>query len=127
MAKPKESEEHSALSLAWLYPIPEDIYQGDLGLEEEKKYGKNTWYHWCIDHWGTKWDATATLVETPPGFLAYRFETAWSPPVKWLKKVAADFPSLRFVLQYDEPGMGFAGIAIAEQGNLIVDECTDYA
>jgi hypothetical protein len=115
------------LSLASLYPIPEGIYQGELGPEELTRYRAHNWYRWCIKHWGTKWDVQARLFDATPDFLAYRFESAWSPPVAWLKKVAADFPSLRFVLRYDEPGMGFTGVAIADQGNLIVDACTDYA
>jgi hypothetical protein len=127
LAKPQDEYAQSDLSLASLYPIPEGIYEGELGPEELIKYGAHNWYRWCREHWGTKWDIQARLIEETPDFLAYRFESAWSPPVSWLKKVAADFPSLRFVLQYDEPGMGFAGVAIAAQGNLIVDACTDYA
>ena len=117
----------SDLSLAKLYPLPADIYQGDLGPEQWEKYRTNTWYRWCIERWGTKWDVKATLLAATPDLLEYAFASAWSPPVKWLEKVAADFPGLRFVLHYDEPMMGFAGVAIAEQGRLIVDECTAYA
>jgi hypothetical protein len=127
LAKPKGDKADSDLSLASLYPMPEGVYQGDLGPEESQRYGKNNWLDWCITHWGTKWDADATLTMDLPDFLVYRFESAWSPPVAWLKKVARDFPRLRFTLIYDEPGMGFEGKAIADQGKLIVDDRKEYA
>jgi Ferredoxin-like domain in Api92-like protein len=117
----------SELSLAKLYPMPAGIYQGNVGPDELTRYGAHNWYRWCIERWGTKWDVKATLLAATPKFLEFEFESAWSPPVKWLEKVAADFPRLRFVLHYDEPMMGFAGVAIAEQGRLIVDECTESA
>jgi len=126
-AKPKATQADVDLSLASLYPILEGVYQGDLGPEESQRYGKNNWRDWCITHWGTKWDADATLTNETPDILAYGFESAWSPPVAWLTKVARDFPRLRFTLSYYEPGMGFAGTAIAEQGKLIVDDCREYA
>ena len=125
-AKPKATKADVDLSLASLYPIPEGVYLGDLGPEETQKYGKNNWRDWCITHWGTKWDADATLTNELPDFLVYEFESAWSPPVAWLTKVARDFPRLRFTLIYDEPGMGFAGTAIADQGKLIVDDRKAY-
>jgi hypothetical protein len=127
LAKPKATQADVDLLLASLYPIPEGVYQGDLKPEEFQKYGKNNWYVWCITHWGTKWDVDATLTNELPDFLVYEFESAWSPPVAWLKKVAQDFPRLRFTLIYDEPGMGFAGTAIADQGKLIIDNRKEYA
>ena len=127
LAKPKGDKADSDLSLASLYPVPEGVYQGDLGPEESKRYGKNNWRDWCITHWGTKWDADARLTSELVDFLVYEFESAWSPPVAWLKKVARDFPRLRFTLIYDEPGMGFEGKAIADQGKLIVDDRKEYA
>jgi hypothetical protein len=127
LAKPQAGQVDSDLSLARLYPIPAGVFQGDVGPEESQRYGKNTWYHWCIKHWGTKWDVQATLRNESPDFLVYRFQSAWSPPVAWLKKVARDFPRLRFTLIYDEPGMGFAGTAIADQGKLIIDAWKEYA
>ena len=50
LAKPKGDKADSDLSLASLYPIPEGVYQGDLGPEESQRYGKNNWRDWCIAH-----------------------------------------------------------------------------
>lgn len=35
-------------------PMPDSVYQGDLGAREMKLYGKNNWYDWSIANWDTK-------------------------------------------------------------------------
>ena len=151
-AKPQEGMTDTDLSLDSLYPVPDEIKNTVSGgnvidgvyvkvwrevngkpvaipTDElnamQKKYGATNWHHWCIAHWGTKWDVQAKLQDAPD-FLVYRFETAWSPPVKWLEKVAGDFPRLRFVLSYDEPMMGFKGTVIYDLGEVIDDRYTEY-
>lgn len=32
-------------------PIPDNIYRGDLGIIERRKYGKNNWYDWNVNNW----------------------------------------------------------------------------
>ena len=89
-----------------------------------KIYGCDNWWDWNIKNWGTKWDID------PDGLMfsllkkkaIYDFDTAWSPPVKWLKKVSILFPKLTFKLKYEEPGIGFAGIATAKNGKF-TDDC----
>lgn len=57
-----------------------------------QKYGavgfceKDTWYDWCPEHWGTKWDAINPTVVIEDECLTYLFKTAWAPPVPWLVK-----------------------------------------
>ena len=63
-----------------IIPMPKNIFRGNLGKEEEEKYGKNNWYDWSIDNWGTKWNACNTEVEQRDGTLMYRFETASDCP-----------------------------------------------
>ena len=63
-----------------IVPMPKNIYRGSLGTVEEEKYGKNNWYHWSIDNWGTKWNAVDTRVELNDGSLYYTFDTAWDCP-----------------------------------------------
>ena len=90
-----------------------------------RKYGSDNWYDWCMKNWGTKWDIEAVLEDEGEGQLVYSFDSAWSPPVAWLVKVAKDHPQLGFRLRYDEPAMGFTGMAIA-RGGKVNDQCTDY-
>ena len=63
-----------------IVPMPKNIFRGLLGREEEEKYGKNNWYHWSIDNWGTKWNAVDTTVEENGSTLSYNFMTAWDCP-----------------------------------------------
>ena len=63
-----------------IIPMPKNIFRGNLGREEEEKYGKNNWYHWSIANWGTKWNAVDTRVEENGSTLSYNFMTAWDCP-----------------------------------------------
>ena len=63
-----------------IVPMPKNIFRGLLGREEEEKYGKNNWYHWSIDNWGTKWNSVDTRVEENGSTLSYNFMTAWDCP-----------------------------------------------
>ncbi len=70
--------------------------------------------------WGTKWDldendqreSASELLEIGTAF----FDTAWSPPLGALTALSAMFPDDTLVLEYHEPGMGFAGRALFEAG-----------
>ena len=35
-----------------IIPMPDYIYRGPLGPEEEKIYSENNWYNWSCDNWG---------------------------------------------------------------------------
>lgn len=40
-----------------IIPMPDYIYQGELGQKERELYGENNWYDWSNRHWGTKGNA----------------------------------------------------------------------
>jgi len=63
-----------------IVPMPKNIFRGNLGREEEEKYGDNNWYRWSIDNWGTKWNSVDTRVEENGSTLSYNFMTAWDCP-----------------------------------------------
>lgn len=85
-----------------------------------EKFGADNWYNWQVKNWGTKWDIEAELVSGEPenNELVYVFNSAWSPPIEWLKKVSKDYPDLKFLLDYEEEGMGFKGITKAQNGKI---------
>lgn len=44
------------------------------------------WYDWCVQNWGTKWDAVRCQPLgdcDPDGGLHLQFETAWAPPTEF--------------------------------------------
>lgn len=90
-----------------------------------KRFGALNWYDWQIKHWGTKWDVDASLNSENENELVYSFDSAWSPPGAWLRKVSELFLNLKFKLEYDEPGMGFKGVMEATAGKL-TDTCLNH-
>lgn len=120
-----------------LIPTPEAVLQ--MGYDASDKIPQNALllaltgqsfnpmdgYHWNILNWGTKWDVYADRI-TPEKMgwsegcnrIEFGFDTAWSPPAQWLIKITKLFPSLSFVLHYEEPGGYFAGDLIYRNGVL---------
>lgn len=98
---------------------------------EEAAKGLIDGYNWNIANWGTKWDIYSDNLslencgweEDLTEFILY-FDTAWSPPVTWLMKVAPMFPKLRFEMHYEEPGCFFAGDVTCE-GDDFTEDCYD--
>jgi hypothetical protein len=107
-------------------PVPEDLHivagsvgakgspeQTELELKEElnrKTHGYSTWYDFCVNEWGTKWDigADGNPAQDIPGGLMLGFESAWSPPIEAYNKLLEQGFTIRAM--YYEPGMAFAGI-----------------
>ena len=100
------------LSLDALVPEPESV----------------DWHSWRMSNWGTKWDVSASLSDRwPPepdraGGLVYSFDSAWSPPVKWLENIRPLFPDLEFELEYFEGGEGYTGSAISAGPEDVIDD-----
>ena len=66
------------------------------------------WYEWCVNEWGTKWDAcNINVVDSGEGFASFSFDTAWSPPIGVYE--ALNDQGFSVTAEYEEPGMGFAG------------------
>jgi len=69
------------------------------------KHGAEDWYRWCVEKWGTKWNAyDCTVGKTGDGEVQYTFDTAWSPPLPVLDVLAAKFPDLHFRLAWTDEG-----------------------
>lgn len=84
-------------------------------------------YEWCIENWGTKWNfCEPRLIEENDDQLFYAFDTAWSPPLPVIKKMGELFPALEFDLRYFEGGMGFHGIFVIKDGEIIIDRDAQY-
>jgi hypothetical protein len=100
-----QAGEPNLLNFHSLVPIPPEIIAA--GYE-------SAGYDWERTNWGCKWGACeATLTDEWAGTLIYSFETAWSPPVTFLEKLAPQWPTLTFLLDYEEMSMGFKGITKA--------------
>jgi hypothetical protein len=104
-------------------PCPQDLIdtvsgfvgEGQDALEAKQaanreKYGYSTWYDFCVNEWGTKWDigADGYNADDIPGGLMLTFESAWAPPCNAYEKL--EELGFRIRAMYHEPGMAFAGI-----------------
>lgn len=78
---------------AYVNNMKELIRLGNKYLDNEKKYGAQTWYDWRWDNWGTKWNACDVQkpLETESD-ITYNFETAWSEPEPVIRQISKDNP-----------------------------------
>lgn len=83
-------------------------------------------YEWCVQNWGTKWNASEPELYEGRRSLHYTFATAWSPPLPAVVKMSEKFPELLFTLRYWEGGMGFQGVFKVKGGECLKDLCGDY-
>ena len=79
--------------------------------ENKAETGFESWYDFCTNRWGTKWDVGGadcgiTLDDDGLGFTA-SFESAWAPPTGVYQQLVED--GFQVLAYYYEPGMCFAG------------------
>ena len=96
------------------------------------KCGRDDWYSWCCDNWGTEWPAhaagwmsSARAAKREAHQIAY-FETAWSPPVPVVLALSARFPKVVLRLEYDEPDGGIRGSITVQAGSVIAEKREKY-
>lgn len=76
---------------------------GAMYLVNEKLYGAKTWYDWCCDNWGTKWNACNTDVVECGDLAIVTFDTAWAAPdVRMFDELFAKSPYLYYAESFDE-------------------------
>ena len=109
-SQPLLGRPEEALSFDSLLPIPQAVLAAGYaaaGCEWERR------------HWGCKWGACHSLLtERWEGGACYEFDTAWGPPLAFLKTTSRAWPELMFKLEYEEPLAGFQGSARARRGRL---------
>ena len=80
--------------------------------ENRAETGYDSWYEFCTNRWGTKWDvggidSSIAIDDDGLGFTA-SFDSAWSPPTGVYEQLVEQ--GFEVLAYYYEPGMGFAGI-----------------
>ena len=89
-------------------PMPEHIFRGNLGKAEREQYGKDNWYDWSCDNWGTKWNSYGygrLDMSEFDGETVY-FCTAWGAPLPVIKQIAKDYSELSFEWQWADEDLG---------------------
>jgi hypothetical protein len=87
-------------------------------VEIFKECGAKDWYDWSICHWGTKWNAYETRLETLDEYSAVLlFQTAWSGVPNIIQKLTEMFPTIIFDYKYADEDMGYnCGEGYGEDG-----------
>lgn len=93
-----------------LIPVENNTDEKCLALRKE--FGTDNWYDWNVQNWGTKWDvevlkSNCWLDETS---INMSFNTAWSPPETFLKKLQQKYQSLDIKLSYTLEGSDTCGL-----------------
>ena len=85
---------------------PLDRELGKAYHENLQNYGHKTWYSWCVEHWGTKWNAYGYTEVNRKGAesVEIQFETAWSPPVPIYEALHERFPNLEITACWSDEG-----------------------
>ena len=99
-----------------------------IALEAQEKanleaHGYATWYDYCVNEWGTKWDVGGEgdqASQDSPNDIRMNFDSAWAPPIAAMEK----FQDLGFKVKlvYWESGMCYCGL-FDENG----DDYLDYS
>ena len=108
--------------------VGDDADPKQIELEAQEKanlatHGYATWYDYCVNEWGTKWDVGGEgdqASQDSPTDLRMNFDSAWAPPIAAMEK----FQDLGFKVKlvYWESGMCFCGL-FDEKG----DDYLDYS
>jgi hypothetical protein len=94
------------------------------------------WYGWCVENWGTKWNASDVMfvgdngtTETyddsvwESGEVIIIFQTAWSPPIPVMTQLSKDNPHVKIIHKFYETGSAFYGTYSYIKGDIdIVEE-----
>jgi hypothetical protein len=106
-----------------IIPMPDSVYQGNLGKDEKRLYGKNNWYDWSVRNWGTKWNSYDYDGEPlHDGFNQIEFQTAWNQPEPVIEQLSRMFPDAQFRHAWADEDIGAnAGEIVYQNGEQL--EC----
>jgi hypothetical protein len=121
-----------------------EVLAAEYGVEPGTPWIKDGYnsggYEWCCSNWMTKWNACNVRLITceegardvfhktaePRIQASLEFDTAWSPPLPVIEKLAGMFPDHEFDLKYYEGGVGFCGHARWSGGEEQFHEQDEY-
>ena len=125
-----------------LFPTPQELRETVKGFsanggqnpenaEKQKanmeKFGVPDWYEWNCKNYGSKWsDYDGVFGQVSDNEINMVFVSAWSPIGEGIRNVSEQFPTLDFILAYEEGGMAFCGGYAIRNGEIIADLEGEY-
>lgn len=80
---------------------------GKQAFQNIQEHGAPTWYDWCINNWGTKWNAYG--YDTGAEYMdldVLAFRTAWNAPRPILEKLSEMYPDITFEHEWADEDIG---------------------
>ena len=103
------------------------IKQEEMNKANLKKFGSPDWYEWNCKNYGSKWsDFDGMLGQISDNEINATFMSAWSPIGEGIRNVSKQFPTLDFVLSYDEGCIAFCGGYAFRNGEIFADIEGEY-
>ena len=98
------------------------IKQEEMNKANIEKFGSPDWYEWNCKNYGSKWsEFDGVFGQVSDNEINATFMSAWSPIGEGIRNVSKQFPTLDFVLSYDEGGMAFCGGYAFRNGEIFAD------
>ena len=105
------------------YIDEETFAHGKQAYQNKIRFGHPDWYSWRIANWNTKWNACGyeSGLDYSSGNCLH-FQTAWSPPVPIIEKLAEQFPGVEFVHSWANEDLGMSCGRRVYQNGKVVEE-----
>ena len=92
----KNEEKNEELDFLKSVPQPEEIASSNNNLSSNELLTTPNWYNWNISNLGTKWNVRDADYIKNQNNITYKFDTAWSPQYRGLKKYLSNIQKLYF-------------------------------
>ena len=76
---------------------------GNAYINNILQYGADSWYDWCCENWGTKWNASDTYIIDDNEI---EFSTAWSCPLNIFKELSKQFSGVEIAVDFADEDIG---------------------
>lgn len=76
---------------------------GNVYINNILQYGADSWYDWCCENWGTKWNTSDTYIIDDNEI---EFSTAWSCPVNIFKELSKQFSGVEIAVDFADEDIG---------------------
>lgn len=91
-------------------------------LDNQLTYGSATWYDWCVDHWGCKWNTEEGSLLKDDSDNILQFDTAWSAPRPFMEALSKAFPGTKFFHRWADEDIGYNVGQMTLYGGAVVSE-----
>lgn len=103
-----------------IIPMPDNIIRGDLSIQADSN--PLTWYNWCTENWGVKWNAYTNeqLLQMERDHNTILFITAWEFAIPVIVELSRKYNLLSFDYTWVSEDIGYhSGRIIIQNGQIV--------